>query len=71
MLFCITKSFTEANTTVDENNIKLEDVVCKDPYYKCHDNQTCCQMPDGEGYGCCPIPEAVCCIDGKYSEQNI
>ena len=40
-------------------------VTCENPYYTCRDNQTCCKMPGDEGYGCCPMPKAVCCPDGK------
>ncbi|XP_040075302.1 multiple epidermal growth factor-like domains protein 6 isoform X2 [Ixodes scapularis] len=30
----------------------------------CLDQQTCCQFKNGT-YGCCPLPEAVCCPDHK------
>lgn len=29
---------------------------------RCHDGQTCCALQEG-GYGCCPMPDAVCCED--------
>ena len=29
---------------------------------RCNDGQTCCALEDG-GYGCCPMPDAVCCED--------
>ena len=40
-------------------------VICKDKAFTCRDNQTCCQLPNNVGYGCCPKPNAVCCPDGK------
>ena len=39
-------------------------VVCGGGYY-CPDGTTCCQLLSGQ-WGCCPIPNAVCCSDGKY-----
>ncbi|CAJ0592964.1 unnamed protein product [Cylicocyclus nassatus] len=30
--------------------------------YSCPDSATCCRLPDGK-WGCCPMPEAVCCQD--------
>ncbi|XP_070566957.1 multiple epidermal growth factor-like domains protein 6 [Ptychodera flava] len=37
-------------------------VVCPDGKSQCLDKNTCCKLPNGE-YGCCPLPEAVCCSD--------
>jgi len=40
---------------------------CKDdPSYSCSDSQTCCPLPRGQGYGCCPYREAVCCSDKQH-----
>lgn len=33
-----------------------------DESYSCPDSYTCCQTAGG-GWGCCPLPEAVCCED--------
>ncbi|XP_037546891.1 granulin b [Nematolebias whitei] len=38
------------------------DVVCPDQKSACPDETTCCQMSNGT-YGCCPLPNAVCCSD--------
>ncbi|XP_047465155.1 granulin b [Mugil cephalus] len=38
------------------------DVVCPDKKTACPDETTCCQMTNGT-YGCCPMPDAVCCSD--------
>ncbi|XP_078656089.1 uncharacterized protein LOC144902484 isoform X2 [Branchiostoma floridae x Branchiostoma belcheri] len=37
-------------------------VTCPDGLSACKDNTTCCKDDTGE-YGCCPIPEALCCDD--------
>ena len=41
---------------------KVENVVCPDGSSQCPTNQTCCKVSSG-GYGCCPLPKAVCCSD--------
>ncbi|XP_077481261.1 granulin b [Stigmatopora argus] len=38
------------------------DLICPDKKSTCPDETTCCQMSSGE-YGCCPMPDAVCCSD--------
>ncbi|KAM8730432.1 granulin b isoform 1-T2 [Acanthopagrus schlegelii] len=38
------------------------DVECADKKSACPDQTTCCQMSNGS-YGCCPMPDAVCCSD--------
>ncbi|XP_065287818.1 progranulin-like isoform X2 [Dermacentor albipictus] len=40
---------------------KSDGVTCPDGH-KCLNGQTCCQLTSGK-YGCCPLPEAVCCPD--------
>ncbi|XP_067124442.1 progranulin-like [Centruroides vittatus] len=40
---------------------KFEDVICEDQT-RCNDNTTCCQLQSGR-WGCCPLPNAVCCSD--------
>lgn len=37
-------------------------VICPDQESYCPDGSTCCLLPGG-GYGCCPMPKAVCCSD--------
>ncbi|XP_068439394.1 granulin b [Clinocottus analis] len=39
-----------------------DDVECPDQKSSCPDQTTCCKMADGT-YGCCPMPDAVCCSD--------
>lgn len=31
----------------------------------CEDGETCCEITESV-YGCCPLPHAVCCKDGKH-----
>ncbi|XP_054931187.1 uncharacterized protein [Dermacentor andersoni] len=40
---------------------KSDGIMCPDGH-KCLNGQTCCQLTSGK-YGCCPLPEAVCCTD--------
>ncbi|XP_029953604.1 granulin b [Salarias fasciatus] len=32
----------------------------------CPRDTTCCFMGGAQGWGCCPLPDAVCCADGKH-----
>ena len=41
------------------------DIMCPDGHSECKSGQTCCKLASGN-YGCCPIPKAVCCTDGKH-----
>lgn len=40
----------------------LSSVVCPDGQTQCPDDTTCCELPNGK-YGCCPMPNAICCSD--------
>jgi hypothetical protein len=40
-------------------------VVCPDGESECPDNNTCCLMGNHK-YGCCPLPNAVCCSDHSH-----
>ncbi|XP_048245439.1 uncharacterized protein LOC124135118 [Haliotis rufescens] len=50
------KSVSEA---VDVNNVKCDSTS------ECLDGSTCCKMSSGQ-WGCCPVPQAVCCADGFH-----
>ncbi|XP_036054006.1 LOW QUALITY PROTEIN: progranulin [Onychomys torridus] len=39
-----------------------DSVVCPDAQTQCPDDSTCCELPTGK-YGCCPMPNAICCSD--------
>ena len=41
---------------------KPKNVVCPDGQSQCPDGDTCCKLSSGQ-YGCCPLPNAVCCSD--------
>ena len=45
--------------------VKANYVVCPDGASECPDGNTCCRLSSGQ-YGCCPLPDAVCCSDGKH-----
>ena len=49
--------FTNAQTCSNCSGVQ-----CADHQSECPDGTTCCALPDG-GYGCCPMPNAVCCRD--------
>ncbi|GFN89781.1 granulin epithelin variant 1, partial [Plakobranchus ocellatus] len=40
------------------------DVTCRDQS-ECPSGDTCCENQQG-GYGCCPLPNAVCCSDNEH-----
>ena len=40
-------------------------VICPGGESQCPDGTTCCKLSSGE-YGCCPLPNAVCCSDGVH-----
>lgn len=41
-------------------------VPCPDGHSKCPDGSTCCPAGDEQQYGCCPLPNAMCCSDGVH-----
>ncbi|PVD30140.1 hypothetical protein C0Q70_09402 [Pomacea canaliculata] len=47
------------------NKQPVGNVICPDGQSECGDGQTCCQQKDGT-WGCCPLPNAVCCTDGVH-----
>ncbi|KAG8446958.1 hypothetical protein GDO86_014410 [Hymenochirus boettgeri] len=40
-------------------------VICPDGKSECPSSATCCMMPD-HSWGCCPMPQAVCCNDNMH-----
>ncbi|KAJ3607811.1 hypothetical protein NHX12_024862 [Muraenolepis orangiensis] len=40
-------------------------VKCPDQESECPDETTCCQLPD-QTWGCCQMPNAVCCEDQRH-----
>uniref|UniRef100_F6QWT8 Granulin n=1 Tax=Monodelphis domestica TaxID=13616 RepID=F6QWT8_MONDO len=49
----------EKDVTVTTNRL------CPDGRSQCSDGTTCCQLPSGS-YGCCPLPNAICCPDHMH-----
>uniref|UniRef100_A0A803KDX3 Granulin n=1 Tax=Xenopus tropicalis TaxID=8364 RepID=A0A803KDX3_XENTR len=41
-------------------------VVCPDGRSECPTLTTCCMMSDMSSWGCCPMPQAVCCDDHMH-----
>jgi hypothetical protein len=41
---------------------KAKNVVCPGGKSQCPEDNTCCKLVSGD-YGCCPLPNAVCCSD--------
>ena len=39
--------------------------ICPDSKTQCDYKNTCCMELDSK-WGCCPLPNAVCCMDGKH-----
>ena len=48
---------------------KVENVECPDGRSECPSGNTCCKLSSG-GWGCCPLPQAVCCSDGVHCCPN-
>ncbi|XP_062517534.1 neurogenic locus notch homolog protein 1-like [Corticium candelabrum] len=46
---------------IKSSDISVTDVTCPDGD-TCEDGNTCCSLGTGD-YGCCPLPNAVCCSD--------
>ena len=42
-----------------------QNVICPDQKSECPSGNTCCLLTTGV-YGCCPVPNAVCCSDRKH-----
>uniref|UniRef100_UPI00398EE6B9 granulin b isoform X2 n=1 Tax=Pristiophorus japonicus TaxID=55135 RepID=UPI00398EE6B9 len=49
-------------------NTKARNVPCNDTM-ACPDNDTCCKLASGQ-FGCCPLPNAVCCSDHIHCCPN-
>ncbi|EDM06210.1 granulin, isoform CRA_f [Rattus norvegicus] len=53
-----------ASLSLPDPQILKNDVPCDD-FSSCPSNNTCCRLSSGD-WGCCPIPEAVCCLDHQH-----
>ncbi|XP_063328488.1 granulin a [Pelmatolapia mariae] len=60
---------TESPTTSskpEEEEKEGEGMINCDANTSCPQSTTCCYMKNFEKWGCCPLPEAVCCEDGSH-----
>ncbi|XP_033639728.1 progranulin-like isoform X5 [Asterias rubens] len=48
---------------------EVKNVICPGSASQCPDGNTCCKLASGE-WGCCPIPNAVCCSDHTHCCPN-
>ncbi|XP_051243037.1 granulin a isoform X5 [Dicentrarchus labrax] len=59
----------EDEVMTDEEEDDYEDMqgrVHCDAHTSCPQSSTCCFMTSTHKWGCCPLPEAVCCADGNH-----
>ena len=40
--------------------------ICPDETSECPNDCTCCKNPNGHGYMCCPLSNAVCCVNDTH-----
>ncbi|XP_075942669.1 granulin a [Anarhichas minor] len=56
---------TSTEPTGAEDEEDEERIQC-DPHTSCPQSTTCCFMSSSQQWGCCPLPQAVCCADGSH-----
>ncbi|XP_023149019.2 granulin a isoform X3 [Amphiprion ocellaris] len=49
-----------------EENKEIEGKIQCDSRTSCPQSSTCCFMAASQRWGCCPLPQAVCCADGSH-----
>uniref|UniRef100_A0A3P8YUI5 Granulins domain-containing protein n=1 Tax=Esox lucius TaxID=8010 RepID=A0A3P8YUI5_ESOLU len=49
----------------DEEGDQLAKIQC-DSHTTCPKDTTCCFIKSTQKWGCCPLPQAVCCADGEH-----
>uniref|UniRef100_A0A3B4YDZ4 Granulins domain-containing protein n=1 Tax=Seriola lalandi dorsalis TaxID=1841481 RepID=A0A3B4YDZ4_SERLL len=62
MIFPLSDGFIPRLFTEEEN---MGTIQC-DAHTSCPQYTTCCFMASSQKWGCCPLPEAVCCADGNH-----
>ncbi|XP_070704425.1 granulin a isoform X2 [Pempheris klunzingeri] len=50
----------------EEENKDAEGRIQCDAHTSCPQSTTCCLMTSSQRWGCCPLPDAVCCADGNH-----
>lgn len=58
-----------ARKRMHSSDLSVGSITCPGAKSACPDGFTCCLMESG-GYGCCPYPAAVCCIDKIHCCPN-
>lgn len=56
---------SEEDWEEDSDEEKEGRIQC-DPHSSCPESSTCCYMTASRRWGCCPLPDAVCCADGDH-----
>lgn len=51
--------------TVLKTSKMFHSIVCPDGECECQSDHTCCELSSGR-WGCCPLPNALCCDDGVH-----
>ncbi|XP_077869774.1 progranulin-like, partial [Saccoglossus kowalevskii] len=62
------RAYHDVNDVISSVNdviSSVNDVTCKGGKQKCPDGNTCCEEASGL-FGCCPFPDAVCCVDQQH-----
>lgn len=66
---CLKSSMEVGFTELMNSREHVKEVTCPNGQRSCADNNTCCLMQSGQ-YGCCPMPDAVCCSDDTHCCPN-
>lgn len=53
-------------TEEPEENKEVDGRIKCDDHTSCPRSSTCCFMKSSQKWGCCPLPQAVCCSDGNH-----
>ncbi|XP_042581187.1 progranulin-like isoform X1 [Cyprinus carpio] len=61
-----TKEEPKQHEEVKERVGKYNSRVLCDAQMSCPDHTTCCLIAQTNKWGCCPLPNAVCCTDGAH-----
>ena len=66
---CLKSSMEVGLTELMNSHEHVKEVTCPNDQRSCPDNNTCCLMQSGQ-FGCCPMPDAVCCSDYTHCCPN-
>lgn len=60
------KEVEESEEDEEEHDEDAEGRIQCDTHSSCPESSTCCFMTSTQKWGCCPLPNAVCCSDGDH-----